>query len=205
MAHLPHVDKIPYTLEVVGRKDPKEHQTARVRIKTFRIGEPPRKKDLPVSAMPLHEGEIFCVYRAKKRPAIIVSKGGTEVRDSLTRDMAKARTNPTILVAPSYGRNGKFTGEFSGRVRCIEYPQFLWEKLPIGGREESIIRFDHIQPVGRSTKTIEFTPYCLSEKAMEFVRQWVDWLFTGTMREESDLCRTRDLLMSLEGDTPSPE
>lgn len=195
-AFLPHVDQIPYSLEPIGRNEPTEHRTALFNKKPFKIGAAPTKKNLPVAAMPLYDKEMFCVYRTKKRPAIIISKGGSYVEKTLTKDRSKWRTNRTLLLAPSYSVNGGFSNEFCERVRRCEYPQFLWDDLPIGGTKKgSIIRFDHIQPVGRSKKSIEFTRYCLSDKAMAFIMEWVDWLISDQMDEESEFCKTRSFLM----------
>lgn len=188
-----HIRIIP-----IGRSDdPADHETARVEIKPFFIGEPVKKNHLPVAALPLYESEQFCVYRAKKRPAVIISKGGPPVEKELTRDLPKSRTVPTVLVAPSYGADTGYRKEFIERVRHCEYPQFMWDLLPVGGKEKgSIIRLDHMQPVVRNTKTIEFTRYCLSEKAMVFVMEWVDWLISGQMVQNSALCETREFLMA---------
>lgn len=110
--------------------------------------------------------------------------------------MSKSRSFPTVLVAPSYGADIGYRKKFLERIRRCEYPQFIWDSLPIGGQEKgSIIRLDHIQPVIRNNKAIEFTQYCLSEKAMVFVMQWVDWLISGQMVKDSILCETRDFLM----------
>lgn len=196
-AYLPHADQSPYTLIPIGRADdPTDHETARVKIKPFSIGDPVKKKDLSVAALPLYENEKFCVYRTKKRPAVIISKGGPLIENELTRGMSKSRTVPTVLVAPSYGADIGYRKEFIERVRRCEYPQFIWDYLPIGGKEKgSIIRLDHMQPVVRSTRSIELTQYCLSEKAMAFVMQWIDWLVSGRMDQKSTLCQTREFLM----------
>ena len=196
-AYLPHADQVPYTLIPIGRTDdPTDHGTAKVKIKSFSIGDSVKKKDLSVAALPLYENEKFCVYRAKKRPALIISKGGPLIESKLTRDMSKSRTVPTILLVPSYGADIGYRKKFIERVRRCEYPQFIWDFLPIGGKEKgSIIRLDHMQPVVRNTRYIELTQYCLSEKAMIFVMQWVDWLVSGQMDKDSILCQTRDFLM----------
>jgi len=195
---LPHVDQTPYTLEPIGREEPTEHATGKVRIKAFQIDSPPSFKTLPVAAMPLYEKEMFGVYRTKKRPAIIISKGGTLVEKSLTKNKSKWRTNRTVLLAPSYSVDKGYSDEFCERVRRCEYPQFLWDFLPIGGTEKgSIVRFDHIQPAGKSEKSIELTEYCLSEKAMEFIFEWIAWLIAGVLDEDSIFCETRALLMSV--------
>jgi len=148
--------------------------------------------------MPLDDNEIFCVYRAKKRPAIIISKGGIGVDSELTNDRAKRRTDRTILLAPSYSVQDAYSEELCERIRRCEYPQFMWDDLPIGETEkESLIRFDHLQPVGRSKKSVEFTKYCLSEKAIAFIMDWVNWLISGYLDEASIFCETRSVLMSL--------
>jgi len=196
-AFLPHVDQVPYTLEPAGRDKPTEHQTAIVNIKPLKIGNPPKKDKLPVAAIPRYDNEMLCVFRTKKRPAIIISKGGTFVEKALTKNKSKWRTNRTILVAPSYSVDKGFNFEFCERVRRCEYPQFLWDNLPIGGTKDgSIIRLDHLQPVGKSKKSVEFTNYRLSDKAMAFVIEWIDWLVTGHMDKDSVFCETRSFLMN---------
>ena len=147
--------------------------------------------------MPRYDNEMLCVYRTKKRPAIIISKGGSFVEKALTKDRSKGRTNPTILVAPSYSADKGFSNEFCERVQRCQYPQFLWDNLPIGGTEKgSIIRFDHLQPIGKSKKSVEFTNYFLSDKAMAFIMEWIDWLLTDQMDKESVFCEARSFLMN---------
>ena len=195
-AFLPHVDQVPYNVEPVGRAKPTEHRTAIMSVKRFKIGAPARKKDLPVSAMPVYDREMLYIYRTKKRPGIIISKGGALVEKKLTIGKAKNRTDPTILLAPSYSVREAFSEELCERVRRCEYPQFMWDDLPVGGAEKgSIIRFDHLQPVGRSKKSVEFTKYCLSDKALTFIMDWIGWLISGYMDEKSEFCETRTFLM----------
>jgi hypothetical protein len=198
-AFLPHVDQVPYTVKPLGRNEPTEHRTGIMSVKRFEIGALAKKKDLPVSAMPVYENEMLCIYRTKKRPAIIISKGGTFVENQLTKGKSKWRTNRTVLLAPSYSVREAFSFDFCERVRRCEYPQFMWDDLPIGSSDKgSIVRFDHLQPVGRSKKSIEFTEYCLSNKAMAFIMNWVDWLISGYMDPNSEFCESRSFLMDLE-------
>jgi hypothetical protein len=197
-AFLPHVDQVPYTVEPVGRDEPTEHRTGIMSVKRFKIGAPARKKDLPVSAMPVYDNEMLCIYRTKKRPAIIISKGGAFVEKQLTKGKSKSRTDRTVLLAPSYSVREAFSEKFCERVRRCEYPQFMWDDLPIGGTGKgSIIRLDHLQPIGRSKKSVEFTKYCLSDKAMAFIMDWVGWLISGFLDDESEFCETRSFLMEL--------
>lgn len=198
-AFLPHVDQTPYSLEPAGRDQPTNHNTGFVNIKKFKIGSPPKKKNLPVSAMPVYHNEMLCVYRTKKRPGIIISKGGKYIDKALAKGKSKWQTARTVLLAPSYSVKEAFNSDFCERIRRCEYPQFMWDYLPIGGAEKgSLIRFDHLQPVGRSNKSVELTKYCLSERAMAFIMEWVDWLLSGHMVRESEFCETRSFLMEME-------
>jgi len=105
--------------------------------------------------------------------------------------MPKKLTSPTILVAPYYGgdQDGRRSGyppELVERIRHAEYPQFFWDKLPIGGPKESILRFDHIQPVGSHYSAYEYTGYALSDDAVDLIiDDWLTWLFYGGLPEDS--------------------
>ena len=59
--------------------------------------------------------------------------------------MSKYQTAQTVLVAPYYGitggtKRGGFNPEFVDRVRRAEYPEYVWDRLPIGGStDESLL------------------------------------------------------------------
>jgi hypothetical protein len=139
---------------------------------------------------------------AKKRPAIIISRGGPRIKKSLTKNKAKWQTNPAVVVAPYYGmeqgfKRAGFNPEFVERVRLCEYPQFMWDKLPLSvDSGESIMRLDHMQPVGRSQDSIQFTDYCLSDRALLLFDEWLKWLITGTLDKQTKLCEIRDVLLN---------
>lgn len=143
--------------------------------------------------MPLSEGEVHAVYKAKKRSCLIIFEGGMAVEKSLTAGKPKSQTAPTLLVAPYYGADeGRarvgYKPEFTKRVRCCEYPQFMWDKLPIGGNtEESKLRLDHFQPIGKHNDSIEFTNYRLSNQALDILDEWLCWLMTEEFDENSTL------------------
>jgi hypothetical protein len=190
-AFLPHVDQIPKQLTVVGRPDPTDHTKANYKMEPLRVGQSIKRPGLPVAALPSFENEINTVYRAKKRPALIICEGGDAIERMLTLGKPKWQTAPTILVAPCYGANedgtrAGFNPEFIRRVRQCEYPQFMWDQLPIGGSAtESLFRLDHIQPIGRHHDSIEFTNFRLSEQALEILDEWLVWLIRGDFDEDS--------------------
>lgn len=190
-AFLPHVDQVPKQLTATGRPDPTDHTRADYIIEPLRISQPTKRTSLPVAALPAFEREVNAVYRAKKRPAIVICEGGDEVDRLLTLGKPKWQTGPTILVAPCYGGDedaarAGFNPEFVKRVRQCEYPQFIWDRLPIGGSTtESLVRLDHIQPIGRHHDSIELTSYRLSDAALMILDEWLLWLFRGYFDEDS--------------------
>lgn len=205
-AFLPHVDQIPKQLVVTGRSDATDHTHANFTIEPLRIKQPPKKPGLPVAALPAFEHEVNAIYRAKKRPALIVCEGGEQVDKKLILGKPKWQTAPTVLVAPYYGvtEGGKRAGfrpEFVKRVRRCEYSQFMWDTLPIGGTTtESILRLDHIQPVGRHHDAIELTQYRLSEEALGILDEWLSWLVSGDFDDESMLLFFRQEIKTIEAE-----
>ncbi len=206
-AFIPHVDQIPYSLIPIGREKPTEHNVATVKIVPLNLVKPNKLPKLPVAAIPQYPAEIRAVYRAKKRPAVILCSGGEKIDKSLTLNKAKWQTNRTVIVAPYYGADegeniSGFPPVFIDRIRRCEYPQFMWDKLPIGGSTESVLRLDHMQPVGRSRDSIQFTSYRLSSKALLLLEEWTDWLIKGKLAYGKDshdlrLGNIREVLLEL--------
>ncbi|MCP4112151.1 MAG: hypothetical protein GY749_42590 [Desulfobacteraceae bacterium] len=207
-AFIPHVDQIPYSLIPTGREKPTEHNAATVRLVPLNPVKANKLPKLPVAAIPQYSGEIRAVYRAKKRPAVILCSGGAKTDRSLTLNKAKWQTNRTVIVAPYYGADeGKekrsgFSPVFIDRIKRCEYPQYMWDKLPLDGSTESVLRLDHMQPVGRSRESIELTPFCLSSKALMLLDEWTDWLIKGKLvfgkdSEDLRLGDIRKLLLEL--------
>ncbi len=203
-AFLPHVDQVPSTLTLIGRTTPTEHTQANYTLEPMRIKGHVKKQSLPVAACPVYGNEVRAVYRAKKRPAIIISEGGADIPKSLTMGKPKWQTAPTILVIPCYGgdEDGKragFNPIFVERIRRCEYPQLGWDILPISTtNSESILRFDHIQPIGKHHDSIELTDFCLSSDAMGIIDEWIYWLITGYFEKDSLLYGFREEIRDLE-------
>lgn len=202
-AFLPHVDQVPKQLIAVGRSDPTDHTRADYRIAPLGTHQP-KRPGLPVAALPAFDNEVNVVYRAKKRPALVVCEGGGSIDKSLILGKPKWQTAPTILVAPYYGVNeggtrAGFNPEFIKRVRRCEYPQFMWDSLPIGGgTTESLLRLSHIQPIGHHHDSIELTNYCLTEPALEILDEWLTWLIRGDFDKDSLLSEFKIEIEKLE-------
>ncbi len=197
-AFAPHVDQVPYTFEPVGRTDANRHDNAVFRVAPLKVNQPLKKTDLPVAAMPLFAGEVWAAYRAKKRPCLVIGSNNPAVDQALIKGTPKSSTAPTVLVVPYYGvdRNGRRAGykpEFVERVRHCEYPQFLWDCLPItGGPDESILRLDHLQPIGAHYNSYKLSEFKLSDDALEIVDELLHWLIWGGVYKDSLIALYRE-------------
>jgi hypothetical protein len=111
-------------------------------------------------------------------------------------------TESPLLIAPYYGadQSGKragFSPEFTTRIQRGEYPQYLWDQLPLDtDTSESILRLDHIQPVGRNAATCKLTEWRLSAQALDLLGSWTSWLLTGEMPKDCTLGWLREELLN---------
>ena len=193
-AFIPYVDQVPNTITPVGRQDPRIHDKAIVKIGPLNIEAPRKREDLPVAAMSLNDKEVWTAYKAKLRPCLVIGKTRHLVEQKIRRGQPKRSTAQTYLVAPYYGadRDGTRAGynpKFIERVRHIRYPQFVWDKLPLGGPKESILRLDHLQPIGRHHNSFKRTGYKLSEEAIEIIDDVFTILNAPTTRKYYKECR----------------
>lgn len=203
-AFVPHADQVPYTFEPVARTEATRHDSATIQVAPLRVGQPLKKTELPVAAMPLHLGEVWAAYRAKRRPCLIIGSPSRSVDHTLTRGMARHSTAPTVLAAPYYGvtregSRGGYNPAFVERIRHCEYPQFLWDELPISGVEESILRLDHLQPIGTHHAAYQLSEYKLSNDALEVVDELFRLLIWGEIPEDSLIALYREEIRSTFG------
>lgn len=206
-AFLPHVDQHLYRLVNQGRAERTEHSAAEYRVEAFQ-GDVSPGPLLPVAALPEYEGEVRLLYRAKKRPALVLSSGGADIPRSLRTGSARYQTNQTLLAAPYYGADpGGATGgwkpEFVARIRHCEYPQYMWDGLPVGSRRESILRLDHLQPVGKHGKSYELSGFELHPDALEVVDEYLVWLLSGDLPGNTILKELRKEFLGT-GDSSPP-
>lgn len=199
-AFVPHFDQVPYTFEPVGRTQATEHTHADIKVAPLKVDQPLKQVNLPVAAMPLYRGEVWAAFRAKRRPCLVIGEQCPAVDKSLIQGMPRASTAPTVLVAPYYGadRDGTRAGynpAFVERIRHCEYPQFMWDMLPLdGGPVVSILRLDQIQPIGTHHNSYKLTGFKLSDSALEILDDLIHWLIWGGFPEDSDLLAYRELM-----------
>lgn len=179
------------TLEADGRVTSTEHKSAKVKIVPMLASSPPKATTLPVAAMPHYAGEVKAVYRAKLRPAVVLSVGGSDLPPKLVAGLGW-QANAALLVAPYYGvdqtgTRGGWPEPFVRRIMRGEYPQYAYDRLPIGGCAESILRLDHTQPIGHDRASYQLTEYELTVEALGVLDEWFAWLVTGALDPEGIL------------------
>jgi len=196
---LPHVQQQPFVLVATGRTEATRHDLADFRIEPLVANKPPSGARLPVAGLPHYEGEVSAVYRSKRRPALVISVGGSEIPKALRVGAARHQTTPTMLVAPYYGTGGGKTARwnpaFVDRIRRCEYPQYMWDQLPLGKKDPSILRLDQIQPIGRHGQAYDYTHFRLSEDALLMLDEWLDWIVKEVLEEDGLLWDLRRELL----------
>lgn len=203
----PYPEMKPARLIPQGRgDDARQHLQANYRIEEFRAGQPmPEVSPLPVASMPLRSGETYLVKRGKLRPAVVIAMEGVAVEDHLKRSGASWQHRPALLVAPYYGveADGTRAGwdpEFVARIQRAEYSQYVWDILPIGGSDEgSILRLDHVFPIGADAANWLLTDYRLRSDALTYLDEWLSWHTNGTLIADGLLAYTRGELAKIAG------
>ncbi len=64
------------------------------------------------------------------------------------------------------------------------------------GSGESIIRLDHLQPIGRHPNSYEWTPHTLTDNALRVLDEWLVWLTTGELPKDGLLAEIRSTLLA---------
>jgi hypothetical protein len=117
--------------------------------------------------------------------------------------MAKWQAAQTVLVAPYFGitggaTRGGFNQVFVERIQRAEYPEYVWDLLPIGGSPDgSVLMLKQLQPIGRHYNAYELTPFRLSADALAVMDDWVAWLLTGNLKPDGVLAMFREGVAAL--------
>ncbi len=184
-AYMAVVESQPLRLIVEGRNDPTDHTRCKFRVEPLDASRAPVFPTLPVAGLPkANRGEEFLVTRAKRRPALVLGTGGKEVPVEYRRGFPKSQTAPSLILTPYYGSKptstrGGYNIEWVNRIRLCEYPQCMWDLLPIRGGSSSILRFDHTQAISGHYRAVQVTPFRLSDEAVRIVLEWYLWLLSG--------------------------
>ncbi len=181
-SYIQFFSEVPYEL-VPTRLDPQRHDTAVFTAKPLHAGgRRAAHADLPVAALPRLAGaDCYLVNRAKRRPCLVL--GGVhrkEIESRLTSGMIKSATHEFLMVAPyfSVGQEGRsgYNPAFVERIMHAQYSRFFWEHLPGERGQESILRFDLMQPVGFHHQAYSPFGYRLSSEALRIIDEWLEWV-----------------------------
>ena len=140
---------------------------------------------MPVAALPAFAGEVNAVFRAKRRPVVVLAAAPALDPNSFGGSKGW-QTDPTLLVAPYFGveQNGTRGGwnlEFVRRIRHAESPAYVYDQLPVPPVAESVLRLDQVQPIGRHHNSYERTGWKLSDEALAVIDEQFGWLMTGIL------------------------
>lgn len=201
-AFIPHIDQDPYVLIVQGRGVATEHKSAHLTMAPFNLKSPPPQPAVPVAALTHPAGERQFVYRGKVRPALVLAVEADDIDRQLVSGSARWQVTKTILVAPYYGADrggtrGGWPPIFVQRIQRAVYPQYMYDRLPIPGSDESIMRFDQVQVIGPARTAIEILPHRLSDEALAIVDEWLNWYVRRELLESGPLHAVRQLLAEL--------
>lgn len=188
--YVPYIDLKPYTL-VAKRVDSEDHKTAKIELTGFDVSKARFLERLPVAALPLNSGEMHLVYKGKRRPLLVLFTGADEIPKALRTGGGRKITAKTMLVAPYCGAKpdgsrGGFQEELVTRIRRCEYPHLMWDRFP-GASTDSILKLDHIQPLGMDKSSCEVSEFRLSDDAIDIIDERLDWLFKGKLTPEGVL------------------
>lgn len=197
-AFIAHVDQTPLAIVRSERVDHANHNKAYLEAGPISHRDWQRKPKLPIAALGLHENEVPIVQKAKVRPCIVLSVYLAVEQAMRPQASPKWMTAPTLLVAPYYGvkRTASRSGWYEPlveRIRVCEYPQYILDQLP-NETTHSVLRLDHIQPVGNHHDTFSPSEYRLSQDALDIIDEWIDWGWSGILSETSTLHMIRQEL-----------
>lgn len=187
-----HADAHPYVLTAEGKKEPADPSRVKLRIEPFQSDAPPKPPAPPTPALPFEEGEAWSVHRVRRRPCLVLGVTGPGVHRPLRTAARENPVGPALLVAPYYEAASLDAG-FVARARRAEYPHCVWDKLPISGGREVILRLDQAQPLGRDPLGFEWAEHALTPAALAVVDAWFQWNTTGSLAP-GDLYDFRELV-----------
>jgi hypothetical protein len=140
--------------------------------------------------------EEFPVVRAKFRPVIMLVPDPPEIAIPDLRGGGRINRH-LCLVAPCYGvvdamSKSKYREEFLNRVRCLEFPQFMFLPNMTCMPKDSLLRLDSIQHAFHNQ--LDPTRWALSPDIQAILRGQLSFLFAGLY--DGEYKAARDTLMT---------
>jgi len=76
----------------------------------------------------------------------------------------------------------------------VYYKQFMYDELPHASGEPSVLRFDHILPVGSHTKSYKPLGYKLGDEALKILDEYLQWNLFGGVEEDAFILEFKNLV-----------
>lgn len=171
-------------------------QTRAERFRIVAAGEDAYRKQFPMTAPKLETNEEFPVVRAKRRPVLVIRPAPPEVEiPPLPGGTRMSR--PLAIVVPCFSVEGKagqakFPAPFLDRVRCLEYPEFVF--LPECGalERDSLVSVFRLTNVYQSH--LDPLPWKLSDETLEVIQGQLRYYFEGIY--EGKYATAREMLLN---------
>jgi len=198
---VPAYPPIPQILDV-ERDKPREHESARAKIRNVTRDDFKRRQGLPIYRLQLADNEELMVQKAKRRLAIIVAAVGTAFDDvePLLRQAGKKHLQErNVLVAPLYGIQSDdhptgFPEVMRHRIDALLYSQFFF--CPANSSPsvyDGVARLDRLFPVvPKDPAAYDPLPLALSDEALSVLLALLRLRFGS--RSEPEINTLRELL-----------
>ena len=190
---IPILNKIPKILDL-ERSKPTSHDSVNFVLRDANKSDDFRKRDrsLPIKYLQLQSDEELLVYRAKKRPSVIVASGMDILPsfEPLLKHKGKRHLQEnSLFVIPVYSicREDYGSGFIKEMIPLIErlvYRQFFY--IPASKEfTEGVARFDRISIViDRGPSAIIPSSVCLGKEALAILNDMLLFCLSGKESEE---------------------
>lgn len=197
---VPQLTPIPRILDV-ERNTPTEHEKVKFDIRNANFNDF-RLKDrvLPIKYLNLRSHEELLIYKAKRRPGIILSSCTDtfpEIMPLLKQAGKRHLQEDSLFVIPLYSisrpnHQAGFPPQQVALIKCLKYRQFFY--IPKNRYlDEGIARFDRIQTViGKHNLNIELMDMALTESTLSLFLSM--FIFSATGIEDNHLSEVRSVV-----------
>lgn len=128
----------PYIVQIQGY-DPRDESKSSYVIRRLDSGSA-AGTHFPIKELGLRADENYYILLGKKRPAIVLQTLATNWGNKLYPE-------PYVLAAPAFTFKPRHDEEYRYRIVAVGFPNlFYLPAHPSGLTEDSVLRFEHIQP-----------------------------------------------------------
>jgi hypothetical protein len=138
-SHIAYPESHPKILKL-AKYAPKDERNSVFNIVPYSDGD---ERHYPVKELKLREGELFYVYKGKRRLVVVLGR--------IESEWLKTSPQEYLLCAPVFSFKDKHSQEMILRTQAFLYPSLFYMPPDTNGcPEESAIRYELVQPVVRN-------------------------------------------------------